>query len=258
MNGRIIDLRAAAARNPFALEGVSQLPDAVRASAIDTWHGRMMSEHASARVFASLLTQGMAVGLSHARLKRIAAFAQQELEHGVLCARALAALGGDPHGELDEDLMRPMPSHEDASALEGLLRNVLSISCLHETIAVSLVGAEREQVGPAELHRVFTAILSDEIKHAQFGWLLLDDLAPQLDDDLRERLGAYLVDAFAHLIAHFAPMAHAPDAVDEELLLGASDGKGNWELVLDTLDHVILPGLERHGIPARAALRAAA
>jgi hypothetical protein len=217
----------------------------------------MVSEHASARVFAALLSQGMGAGLSHAQLKRIASFAQQELEHGVLCARVVAALGGDPCGTADISLTRPVPLHSDASPLEALLRNVMSISCLHETIAVALVGAEREQVAPAAIHRIFTTILSDEIKHAQFGWLLLEELRPRLDDATRERLGAYLVDAFEHLVGHFGSLASAPEVTDADLTLGASDGRSNWELVLETVDRVIVPGLERHGIPARAAFRAA-
>ncbi len=258
MSTHLVDLRKAAERRPLMLPRLHEISERARARAISTWHGRMMTEHVSSRVFASLFVQGMAVGLSHEQLARIATFAQQELKHGVLCARVVAALGGDPRGELESARVAPVPLHLGTPPLEGLLRNVMSISCLHETIAVALVGTEREQVGPQALVDVFTTIVSDEIKHARFGWLLLDELAPRLDDPLRERLGAYLVGAFEHLLDHFSPLAHAPDATDEELLLGASDGKGNWQLVLDTVRGVIIPGIERHHIPARAAFSAAA
>ena len=87
----------------------------------------------------------------------------------------------------------PMPEHDDAETeIEALLRNVLSIACLSETVAVALIGAERLEMPNGELRDLLTRIWADEIGHARFGWRLLARLAPTLDDATKDRLGDYL------------------------------------------------------------------
>jgi hypothetical protein len=50
-------------------------------------------------------------------------------------------------------MLDPIPAHEDAEPLEALLRNVISVSCASETVAVTLVATEREPAGsPAIRH----------------------------------------------------------------------------------------------------------
>ena len=59
-----------------------------------------------------------------------------ERRHGVLCGAVVEALGGEARAEVPE--RAPFPDHGDVSPREGALRNVLSVACLSETVAVSL------------------------------------------------------------------------------------------------------------------------
>jgi hypothetical protein len=149
--------------------------------------------------------------------------------------------------------LAPVPAHEDASPLEGLLRDVISVSCCSETVAVALVATEREQAGTPSLRGVLGKILADEVKHARFGWRLLDEVGPALDARTKRRLSAYLVVAFEHQIAFHSPFLRLPTASDRAVSLGAPDGPSNWRVFVDTLTRVTIPGLARHGLESERA-----
>ena len=254
VNAAMLDLRRDTQRSPLTFELRRVAPDDL-AAARTNWRERMVSEHASARVFSALVGQMMRAGLSAAETRRVAAMAQQELEHGLLCARVLVALGGEalaPLPRLDE-----VPSHADASPLEAVLRNVISVGCCSETVAVALVGTERELAGPAAVRRVLDRILADEVKHARFGWRLVREIAPALSAAEREGIDAYLVDAFAHQVAFHSPFLAMPCASDEGLAIGAPHGRSNWEIFVRTMNEIVVPGLAHHGFAAARAWRLA-
>lgn len=245
----ILDLREAAKR---VLPAVPDLPH-LRAAAIGTWRGRMINEHSSARVFDALAGQLATAGVDPMRVEEVRGFAAEERRHGVLCGSVVEALGGEAYAELAD--FEEVPAHEDAaSALEAALRNMLSICCLSETVAVSLIGAERLEMPEGELRELLTGIYADEVGHSRFGWRMLGALAPSLDASLKERLGDYLEVAFASLEEH--ELAHLPEASQpppEGVMLGLCSGEGARKLFADTVEQVIIPGLEHHGIPARRA-----
>ena len=131
---------------------------------------------------------------------------------------------------------------------------MLSICCLSETVAVSLIGAERLEMPAGELRDLLTGIYADEVGHSRFGWRMLGLLAPTLDAATKERLADYLEVAFDSLVEH--ELAHLPEASQpppEGAELGLCSGSDARRLFLDTVEHVIVPGLENHGIPARRA-----
>jgi hypothetical protein len=228
---------------------VPHLPH-LRRAAIATWRARMVNEHGSASVFEGLARQMAQANLpQHVEASR---FADEERAHGVLCGAVVEALGGEAIAT------RPArgryPSHPDAKPLEGVLRNLLSICCLSETVAVALIGAERLEMPPGELRDLLTRIYAEEVGHARFGWRMLEELAPAIDAGTRERLGAYLAVAFRHLEQH--ELAHLPVASEpppEAAAVGLCNGREARRLFFDTVAEVIIPGLERHGLPARRA-----
>ncbi len=252
MDAAILDLRDHADARAFAA-GVTLTADE-RARAIEAWTERMRNEHVSARVFAALLPQCMAAGVSAARQAEIAEMIAEELRHGRLCASVVVSLGGDPAIEYGD--LPPVPTHDDAPPVEALLRNVLSICCLSETVAVGHIEAERAQAGPPELQAILDEILADEIGHARFGWRLLDELAPTLDRSTRARLSAYLVAAFRQLLAtHAFREEHRPS--EAALSVAACDGPLMHDVFMDTVSTVILPGLDAHGFDASGAFSVA-
>ncbi|MCB9743772.1 MAG: ferritin-like domain-containing protein [Alphaproteobacteria bacterium] len=242
-----LDLREAArARRPAV-----QVSEALRPAAIGTWRGRMINEHGSARVFEALAVQLSAAGADPADVARCRSFADEERLHGVLCGAVVEALGGEARAEVPEP--ERYPDHAEVSPLEAALRNLLSISCLSETVAVALIGAERLEMPEGELKSLLTSIYADECGHSNFGWRLMRDLLPE-DAALKERLGAYLAVAFAHLERH--ELAHLPAEVrwpPEAAALGLCDGAPARALFYAAVTEVIVPKLESLGLPAAAA-----
>jgi hypothetical protein len=224
----------------------------LRAAAIATWRGRMINEHGSARVFEGLARQFEAAGV-HDVVPEVRGFANEERRHGILCGAVVEALGGEAIAEIDAG--DEYPEHEDAaSPLEAALRNMLSICCLSETVAVSLIGAERIEMPDGELRDLLTRIYADEVGHSRFGWHTLARLAPSLDAGTKDRLGDWLEIAFEHLVAH--ELAHLPESSQpppEGARLGLCSGTDARQLFFDTITRVIVPGLEAHGLLASRA-----
>ncbi|MEY3012050.1 MAG: hypothetical protein RIT45_785 [Pseudomonadota bacterium] len=220
-----------------------------RTIAIATWLGRMRNEHASARVFEALTEQARAAGLDAATIATLHQFRGEELRHGELCAAAAVALGGQAQVDLGE--RAAVLWHDDVDPLEGLLRNVLSISCLSETVAVALIASERLETGPIALQETLRAILADEVGHARFGWALLDRLAPRIGAARAERLSAWLRLAFGHVEQHeLRELAPGPSPSRAATDVGVCDGDEARRLFYETVETVIVPGLERRGLAA--------
>jgi len=250
----MLDLRQEVRRLPIVLDGAARLGDDARQAAIAEWTGRMVNEHVSSRVFAGLLPQMMRAGVDAGFQRAAADAVVDELRHARLCAAVVEALGGEaraPLPDLDE-----VPRHEDVDVLEALLRNVLAVSCLNETVAVAMLESNRRLVTESTLRRVLTEILADEVGHSRLGWQMLSNLAPRIDDRMRARLGAYLVPAFVQLFERHYTGVGAPRPVAAEVL-GVEDRRESTSLFIDVVNEVILPRLEAFDLPARQAIEAA-
>lgn len=245
-----VNLREAAR----AVAPAATAPAGLDEPAIATWRGRMINEYASAVVFDGLAEQLRRAGADVAHMRACQGFADEERNHGVLCGAVVEALGGRAMAELPEP--PPFPAHADAEPLEGALRNVLSVGCLSETIAVAVIGAEREDMPEGELRALLTRIWSDEIGHARFGWTMIGREVPRLDTQARSRLSAYLRVALRHVEAH--ELAHLPDHPGygpEGLEVGLCSGRDARRVFYATVTEVIVPRLEAMGLAAGRAWR---
>ncbi len=224
-------------------------------AAVATWRGRMINEYGSSRVFAELADQLAEAGFSAEEVKACREFAEEERTHGVLCGAVVEALGGEALAELPE--LHAFPRHTDVAPIEGVLRNLLSVSCMSETVAVALIGAERLEMPEGELRDLLTRIWADEIGHARFGWGIVAREVPKLDEAAKRRLGAYLAVAFAHVEEHelaHLPVSSTPPADGVEL--GLCSGADARQLFFDTIQSVVIPRLNDLGLPASLAWRA--
>lgn len=245
----VLDLRAAAARRRPDLADLPDLRPSERGVAVRTWAGRMVNEHVSARVWAHLLGQGVAAALPADVLAGIAEAIGDELRHAEQCAAVVLALGGDPVAPLPP--LPEVPTHDDAPPLEAFLRNLISVGCMSETVAVSVIRAEQAELDGTALGSVLDRILADEVAHARLGWRVLGLCAPQLDAATRARLSAYLVDAFAHQVLHEVPKLPRLGPVRPELArAGVCDGSAARDVFYATLETVIVPGLQAAGLDA--------
>lgn len=249
---RVLDLVEEARRLAPAVDAIDP---ALRRAAAETWRGRMINEHGSAPVFDGLARQLRAAGAAEEHALECERFAAEERMHGVLCGAAVEAFGGDARAEVEAPL--PFPDHADVAPLEGVLRNVISVGCLAETVAVSIISAERLEMPEGELRQLLTRILADEIGHARFGWRYLAEAAPSLDAAAKERLGRYLAVAFAslerHELRHLPASSRFPEGA---AAYGLCSGAEARELFYETVRDVIVPQLEAHGIAAGAAWNA--
>ncbi len=250
-----VDLRAQVARSPITLTGLDRLGRVDLENARNHWGVHMSAELGSARVFSGLVPQMMAAGLPFEQLRDAAEAAREEMEHGLLSARIYAALGGDPVAVLRD--LEPVPSHEGCTPLEAVLRNVIAVSCCGETVAVAVIGSERERATEPVLHEVLTRILRDEVGHARMGWGLLDELATAIDPSMKRRLAAYLVAVFERDLRVMLEARRHPSASLAALAIGGADGELSFSTFVDTLRVATVPGLERHGIAAGWAFRRA-
>jgi hypothetical protein len=215
----------------------------------------MVNEFMSARVFEGLADQLSAAGFPASDVEACVGFAAEERRHGVLCGAVVEALGGEAKKTVDLAAHDELVFHDDVAPLEGVLRNLLSISCMSETVAVALIGAERLEMEEGELRDLLTTIWADEVGHARFGWGLVSRVVPTLDAALRARLGDYLAFAFAHLETH--ELAHLPMVTPppEGAALGLCSGQDGRALFYSTVHEVIVPRLEALGLPAKRAWR---
>ena len=74
----------------------------------------------------------------------VPAMIADEYRHARQCAGVVLALGGDPVAPLPA--IQALPEHADVSPLEAVLRNVISVGCLSETVAVSVIRAEHAEL----------------------------------------------------------------------------------------------------------------
>jgi len=232
-----VDLRDLSRAQAPTLDAPPHLRGAARA----TWHARMINEYASSRVFVALAQQLTLCGYEE-DADEVREFAAEERKHGVLCGAVVEALGGEAKGELFEEIEFPL--HRDAPPRAALARNVISICCMSETVAVALIGAERLEMPDGDLREILTGIWADEIGHARFGWRLLEKLVPTLSEDERAAVRAYLPTAFAHLEAH--ELAHLPSrgAPAGGESLGLCSGLDARVLLRETIDEVIAPRIQ--------------
>lgn len=222
-----------------------------------TWRERMRHEHHSSCVFSRLLPQLIEAEAGLEYKTSVLRMAMDELHHAALCASVVRYLGGDPAIETSL-VTEPLPEHPGRSPRERLLRNVLFVSCLSETIATALLAEERERAREPRIARVVEQLSADESLHARLGWSLLGELGPSLDAEERAGIGRYLPIALGSIEAkmHGAmPLGPAlPAGTQDELAaLGSIGAVAAREILGACLEEVIVPRLEELGWPARSA-----
>ncbi len=248
----VLDLRREAQRHLPDLSGLPELSDEERAMAARTWRGRMVNEHVSAQVFAGLIPQAMRATLPPGLQAELPRAIADEYRHAEQCAAVVVALGHDPVAPLPP--IQPLPTHDDVGPLEGFLRNCVSVGCLSETIAVSIIRAEHAELEGTPLGELLGSILADEVQHARLGWTVLGLLAPRLDDEARVRLSDYLVDALLHQLEYEIPKLPVNIGLRAEVgLAGVCDGSQARALFFDTIETVIVPKLCEAGLDAERA-----
>lgn len=247
-------LRAAlarCARGTTTFDAVGHSSAAI-AQATRMWTLRMEAEHRSTAVFAAMATQLMEANATLDAKAVVLRMAQDELRHTELCAEVVRALGGDPRCTVQTNLV-PLARHPGRSPEERALRNVIYGCCLSETVNAARFVDALETIGEPLMRDATRLLLADERLHSQFGFFYLEAWRPWLDahPDVRGSIERYLRHAFVIFERELSGVGHAPAPMtDEERALGLPDRQRLPETFYATVEHAIVPGLERFGIDA--------
>lgn len=275
MGARLVDADRAAAylRGPFeramasagrdrigaAPEGfLARHPDErVRSAAVATWRARMVNEHRSSAVFAGIVPQMIEASTGFDLQSAALRAAQDELAHAALCADVVRAFGGTPAAEAEPELT-PVPRHPGLSPTERLMRNLMFVGCLSETVAVGLLTEEHALASDPWVRSVLEVILADEVAHAKLGWQFVGSIAPTLDAEARARTSEYLRVAFAYLVDKELPLLPVSPSLDEADVrareaAGLCSGSSARRIFFDTLGRVVVPSLDALGFEATRA-----
>ena len=221
------------------------------------WRTRMTSEYRSACVFSAMAGQLMEANAPIDCMAVTLRLAQDEVRHADLCGETLAAMGAEPTAAAPVDV-QPLARHKGATPEERVLRNVIYGSCLSEMINTSRFVDAMDTMTDPFLRDITRVLMSDEIVHAQFGFMYLDVQKEWLDrhPEVRRSLAAYLRYAFSILERQMSGAGtRSRPRTSDERALGITDPARLPETFYETITGAIIPGLERHGIEASAAWR---
>ncbi len=235
------------------LAALADLGPALVSRLIEQWRARMAIEYRSSMVFGQLALQLVQAAAYLDETVVMLRLAQDELRHAGTCAEVLVGLGADPVAASLP--IEPLATHRGTSPLECALRNVIFTTCISEMTACARFVAVLDEVDVPALREAIRRLLADEVWHGRFGFHFLEARADLLAHDpaLRASLGRYLGHAFAVAERELAPTValHRPNA--DERRCGIEDPVLAREIFLTTMEHAVVPGLDRFDLGAHAA-----
>lgn len=226
----------------------------VTIQAAEEWRRRVIAEYHSASITNSLVGWLLQLGASPTLLHEGVRIIDDELVHAEMAFAVLSETGEDARRiDLSAGSLG-LTRDPDCSLLENVCVHGVRTFCLGETVAVRLFKRLREGATVATARSALDRILSDEVRHRDFGWLLLEWLAqrpewPALAQLIRTRLPSWL----RSLHASYAPEAPSP-AFDPALrawgLIPAAEYRA---ALLETIERDYVPRFAEYDIDARMA-----
>ncbi len=215
---------------------------------------RMLDEHQSTTVFSALVANVLEAGAPIDTGTVILKMAQDELRHAEICGRAVVAMGGTNAAQRDTTV-RPLAQHVGCCPIERALRNVL-VTSISEMYSVAFFVASLDRMTDPYLRSVTRELLSDEVLHARFGFYYLQIYRDWLASrpEVRRSIARYLRYVFAVCEGEFV-RGHRPRAGADDERLGLVSSELGLEVFVETMQHGVVPGLERFGLDATDAWR---
>ncbi len=217
---------------------------AVASNAVrNEWLRRVEAEYRSASITQHLTLWLIQIGASPDLIRAGLRITGDEMMHAELSHRTYLAAGGTAMPELARETLGLR--EEPNVPLEVLvLRTCVQVFCLGETVAVPLFKNLRDDCTVPSAKRALDRILKDEVRHRDFGWLLLGWLAehpmwPQLREEAIRSLPSYF---------GMAKRTYAPSAAKKLVEISTEDR--SWGLMAPALYAQVLERtLERDWIP---------
>ncbi len=226
------------------------IPDSVR----HEWLRRVEAEYRSSAISQELTLWLTRIGASPDLIHEGLRIADDEIVHAELSFAAYVAAGGSEGPRLERETLgigAPIDQHP----LEvHVLRTVVDVFCLGETVAVPLFRELRQHATVPEARTLLDRVLVDEVRHRDFGWLALGWMLVQPDS------ATYLTIVNAELPAFFARIKRAYGGItsdyevsEVERAWGLMSPKRYGEILHRTFERDYEPRFQKLGIDANAA-----
>ena len=217
------------------------------------WQRRVVAEYGSAALTHSLLGWLLRLGASPTLLHEAARIIDDELVHAEMAFEVVREAGG---GGVALGGNLGMETEPGLSLLGNVCVHGTRIFCLGETVAVRLFKRLRAGATVAVARSALDRVLADEVRHRDFGWLLLEWLSQrsewsELSPLIVQRLPAW----FGELRRNYG--SESPAAFDDSLRAWGLMPNAEYREALDeTLLRDYVPRFAEYGIDAQAAYRA--
>ena len=220
----------------------------------EEWRRRVVAEYGSAALAHSLTFWLIKLGASPTLLHEGLRIVDDELVHAELSFAVVASAGG---AEVELTAARLGLEPEPGLTLgENVALQGVRLFCLGETVAVRLFKRLREHCSEEVARTALDRILADEVRHRDFGWLLLEWLAGLPEwPRYRELITQRLPDQFAELRGNYESRAVSTTAAFDEGLRawGLMPSADYAAAVLETLERDYVPRFAAYGIDAARA-----
>lgn len=140
---------------------------------VTEWTSQIRAEYVSSALTQQLGHWLTVIGASPDLIRDARTIAEDELVHAELATEVVRGAGATPAPTLVREQMEYPRNPEEPLEL-AVARACLKSFCLGETAAVPLFAAMRDGCRVPVARAFFDRVLRDEVRHRDFGWLLLD------------------------------------------------------------------------------------
>lgn len=219
------------------------------------WLRRVQAEYTSAAITQHLGLWLLQIAASPDLVKASQRIVRDEMAHARLSHAAYRRAGGTGAPTLVREELG-LVRNKDALLEADVARAALSVFCLGETVAVPLFRRLREGAKVPVARRALDRVLRDEVRHRDFGWLLVDWLLNQpYAEEVRALARAELPGMFRTLAGNYSLTNPAPEAVmsDADRAWGLMPPREYAEVVERTVERDWAPRFQERGIDAQTA-----
>ncbi len=219
----------------------------------EEWRRRVIAEYGSAAITNDFVGWLLRLGASPTLLHQGLPIVDDEIVHAELAFEVLREAGG---GDVElGGRALGLESLPELSLASNACLSGVRVFCLGETVAVRLFKRLRDGATVDVARRALDRVLADEVRHRDFGWLVLEWFAGRPDwSEHRALIRDRLPDLFSELRRNY----EVPDAPFDEAarafgLMPASEYR---QALYETLERDYIPRFEEYEIDARAAFDA--
>jgi hypothetical protein len=221
----------------------------------DEWLRRVEAEYRSAAITHHLVHWLIQIAASPDLIAMGLRIVKDELAHATLSFRTYRAAGGNLGPTLARETLA-LARHDDEPIEHDVARTCVEVFCLGETVAVPLFNHLRKDCSAPSARRALDRILKDEVRHRDFGWLLLPWLLEQTGaPNLRALIDAELPAMLRRQRASYAPAGAEKETkiAPEDRAWGLMPAAKYGEVLARAVERDYAPRFSRLGFDVRAA-----